>query len=140
MIHRVAFPINQILFEFTENEQVDTDHLLRILKAYRELGFGTAIDDFDAGYSGLSLLSEFLPDLIKLDMQLLRDIHLSPTKRVIVGNTLRMAHELGLKVVCEGVETQEEFTCLRSLGATHMQGYFIARPEIETLPSFNLAS
>jgi EAL domain-containing protein (putative c-di-GMP-specific phosphodiesterase class I) len=72
---RFSFPLNRIIFEVTEQEQVlDIGHLTSILRAYRKQGFMTAIDDFGAGYAGLNLLADFQPDMIKLDMQLIRNI------------------------------------------------------------------
>ena len=131
---RVGFPIERIMFEFTEVERVDTAHLLNILHAYRSLGFKTAIDDFGAGYAGLDLLAKFQPDVVKLDMELIRNIDQSPVKRTILRNCLKMMDELAIDAVCEGVETQGEFEVLRDLGVNLMQGYLFARPKIKTLP------
>ncbi|WP_349236248.1 EAL domain-containing protein [Devosia sp. Root105] len=75
----VGFPTDRIIFEFTESERVDPDHLLGILKSYRDMGFQTAIDDFGAGHAGLNLLAKFQPDIVKLDMDLVRA--LIPTNR-----------------------------------------------------------
>jgi hypothetical protein len=70
---RARFPLSSIMFEVTEAEEVrDTDHLSRIIASYKEMGFTVAIDDFGAGFAGLSLLSDFRPDLVKLDMKLVR--------------------------------------------------------------------
>lgn len=99
---RTGFPINGIIFEFTENEAIETDHLLNILRSYRAMGFRTAIDDFGAGYAGLGLLTKFQPDIVKLDMDLIRDIDLEPIKRVVVGRTLEMLADLSIQPVCEG--------------------------------------
>ena len=79
---RAGFPHQNLMFEFTENERMeDPAHVQRIVEAYRKLGFWTALDDFGAGYAGLGLLSRLQPDLIKIDMELLRDIHLSRASR-----------------------------------------------------------
>ncbi len=72
---RCNLALDKIIFEVTEQEQVlDIDHLVGILRAYRQQGFRTAIDDFGAGYAGLNLLADFQPDLLKLDMQLIRSV------------------------------------------------------------------
>lgn len=65
---KTGFPLDRIIFEFTENEQLDTKHVLNILRTYRNMGFKTAIDDFGAGHAGLALLAHFQPDIVKLDM------------------------------------------------------------------------
>lgn len=130
---RTGFPVNRIIFEFTESEAMDADHILNILRAYRAMGFRTAIDDFGAGYAGLGLLALFQPDIVKLDMALIRDIDTDPVKRTIVRNTLNMLRDLGVEPVCEGVETPAEHDVLRDLGVTLMQGYLLAKPAVEAL-------
>ena len=72
------FPVERLIFEFTENEEMtDTDHVKNIVETYRQMGFGTAIDDFGAGHAGLGLLAKFQTDYIKLDMELVRGIDAS---------------------------------------------------------------
>lgn len=132
-----GFPLNRIIFEFTENETIDTVHLLNILRSYREMGFKTAIDDFGSGYAGLGLLARFQPDIVKLDMHLMRDIDKDAVKRTVVRNTLAMLSDLGIDAVCEGVETIAEFTVLRDMGVTLMQGYLFAWPALSSLAVVN---
>lgn len=131
---RTGFPPEGIIFEFTETEALDTDHLLSILKAYRQIGFKTAIDDFGAGYAGLSLLARFQPDIVKLDMELIRGLDTDPVRRRIVGGLLTLMSDLGIETVCEGVETVGELKALEDLGARLIQGYVLARPAFEALP------
>jgi EAL domain-containing protein (putative c-di-GMP-specific phosphodiesterase class I) len=130
---RCKFPLDRIIFEFTENEQLDTAHVLNILRTYRDIGFKTAIDDFGAGHAGLALLTKFQPDIVKLDMELIRGIDRDFVKRTIVKNTIRMLHDLGIRPLCEGVETSEELCVLRDLGVELMQGYLLAKPAFEAL-------
>ncbi|MEH6696898.1 MAG: EAL domain-containing protein [Hyphomonas sp.] len=134
---RTGFPVQQIMFEFTEVERMDSDHILHILRTYRSMGFKTAIDDFGAGYAGLGLLSEFQPDFVKLDMELIRNVDRSTVKQVIVRNTLNMLHDLGITPICEGVETIGEFETLRDLGVDLMQGYLLAKPSLGALPAIS---
>ncbi len=129
----IGFPINQIILEFTEHESFDAPQLLNILAAYRNLGFKTAIDDFGSGHSGLSLLSRFQPDIVKLDMSLIRDIDIVPVKRAIIQHMVRLLDERGIVSLAEGVETEEEFSTLRELGVCLIQGFLIARPNFEAL-------
>jgi EAL domain-containing protein (putative c-di-GMP-specific phosphodiesterase class I) len=130
---RANFPLQNILFEFTETERVDTAHLLGILNAYRAIGFKTAIDDFGSGYSGLRLLAQFQPDFVKIDMDLVRDVDTDRAKRAIVANVLRKLHDLEIAAICEGVETVDEYRCLRNLGVRLMQGYLFAKPAFAAL-------
>lgn len=129
------FARERIVFEFTENEKmVDTAHVLRIIAEYRRLGFTTALDDFGAGYAGLGLLADFQPDMIKIDMHLLRDIHRSPARQAIVGAIMDMARRLDITVLAEGIETAEEMVVLRAAGISLMQGYLFAKPALDALP------
>ncbi len=130
---KTGFPLDRIIFEFTENEQVDTKHVLNILRTYRDMGFKTAIDDFGAGHAGLALLAHFQPDIVKLDMDMIRGIDVDPVRRTIVKHTLRMLEELAVVPLCEGVETAEELKVLRDLGVALIQGYVLAKPSFEAL-------
>lgn len=130
---RTGFPLDRIIFEFTEDEKLDTTHLLNILRTYRDMGFKTAIDDFGAGYAGLGLLSKFQPDIVKLDMELIRDIDQDLTKRKIVKSLLGLMSDLNILTICEGVETQDELSALKDLGAKLIQGYALAPPAFERL-------
>lgn len=126
--------MDRILFEFTESERIDAAHLLDILTTYRELGFKTAIDDFGAGYASLDLLAQYQPDVVKLDMELIRGIDHLPVKRAIVRHVAELLDELGSRVVREGVETAEECAALQDLGIDLIQGYLLAKPVVEALP------
>ncbi|MFW7414818.1 EAL domain-containing protein [Demequina sp. SO4-18] len=133
---RTGFPIERIVFEVTESEDMaDKGHLTKILRDYRDRGFITAIDDFGAGYAGLSLLVDFQPDVIKLDMGLLRGIDSDPVRQVVVKGAIDICRNLQIDVVAEGIETYEEYQWFRSQGVRYMQGYLFAKPELEALPS-----
>ncbi|MBP2216453.1 EAL domain-containing protein [Arthrobacter sp. CAN_C5] len=132
---RYSFPTSAIMFEFTENEEVsDTGHLTNIITEYRRHGFTTAIDDFGAGHAGLGLLVEFQPDLIKIDMLLIRGIDASPARQIVVASVVDMAHKLGITVLAEGIETEGEYLALKAVGISLFQGYWFARPAFEELP------
>ena len=132
---RNNFPTSAIMFEFTENEEVsDTTHLQNIITEYRKHGFTTAIDDFGAGHAGLGLLVDFQPDLIKIDMRLLRDIDTSPARQAVVAGIVGIARELDITVLAEGIETEAEFLVLKAAGIRLFQGYWFAKPAFEELP------
>lgn len=132
------FPTQRVIFEITENERVvDKEHLKRIVKEYRRHGFKTSIDDFGAGYSGLNLLAEFQPDIIKIDMELVRDIDSNPVRHAILQGILGVCKALSIEVIAEGVETVAEFQTLRALGIHYFQGYLFAKPAFERLPDIH---
>ncbi len=128
---RIGFAHQRIMFEFTENERMtDVAHVQRIITDYRQRGFLTALDDFGAGYAGLGLLARFQPDLIKLDMELIRGIAESPARRAIVSGVIAIARALGVAVIAEGIETPDELAALREAGITLFQGYLFDRPTV----------
>lgn len=132
---RCDFPVSRLMFEVTEGEQLaEPAHLARIFEEYQRQGFTTAIDDFGAGYSGLNLLARFQPHVIKLDMELTRNIQDSRVQQAIVGGVLHIARQLGITIIAEGIETQAECDHLRNMGVRYMQGYLFARPQVEKLP------
>lgn len=131
-----GFPVEKIVFEVTEVERIeDTQHLINIIDCYRSLGFRTAIDDFGAGYAGLNLLTEYQPDYIKLDRQLIDNIDQQLAKQAIVRGIIQVCEELGVGILAEGIETKNEYVWLNEMGINFFQGYYFARPKIETLPA-----
>lgn len=131
---QVGFPTERIMFEFTEDERVrDAAHVGRIIAEYRRLGFITALDDFGAGYAGLKLLAEFQPDLLKIDMALLRRIDVSQARQAIVAGIAAIARALDIAVIAEGVETEKELAVLRATGIRLFQGYLFAPPSFRAL-------
>jgi EAL domain-containing protein (putative c-di-GMP-specific phosphodiesterase class I) len=129
------FPLDRLIFETVESEQLgDNKHLTNILREYREFGFKTAIDDFGAGHSGLTLLADFQPDLIKLDMALVRNVHLDRARQVIVRGVVTMCKDLNVTVIAEGIEHTGERDFLADCGIYLMQGYWFAKPAFQALP------
>ena len=119
----------RIVFEITESEEIkDEKQLKRILDFYRERGFKVALDDLGAGYSSLNLLASLRPDFVKLDVGLVRDVDSDPYRAAIAAKLLELAKDLGITVVAEGVETEEQWRWLVTHGADFVQGFFFARP------------
>jgi len=132
---RAQFPVHHLMFEVTENEPSrDVGHLQAIFNEYKRHGMITAIDDFGAGHSGLNMLADFRPDVLKIDMALTRSIHTDEVRTKIVGAIVGLCRSLHISVIAEGIETIEEAAALRALGVHLFQGYLFARPLIERLP------
>ena len=135
---RNGFPLHQIVFEVTEDERSrDAAHLMAIFTEYKRHGMLTAIDDFGAGHSGLNLLAQFQPDIVKIDMALTRNIHTDRVRRIITHSIAQMCAQLGITVIAEGIESLDEALCLRELGIHLLQGYYFARPALEALPQIS---
>ncbi|MCP3144734.1 EAL domain-containing protein [Pyxidicoccus xibeiensis] len=129
-ISEAGIPPQAVVFEVIESDQAaDPKHLKGIINYYRQAGFRVALDDLGAGYSSLNLIHQLRPDIVKLDMELVRDVHLDPYKAAIVGKMLEIARQLGIQTVAEGIETPEELRWVRTHGVDFVQGYLIARPQ-----------
>lgn len=121
--------VGNVIFEVTEGERVeDGPWFSEILQEYKRQGFLTAIDDFGAGYAGLRLLSDFQPDLIKLDMDLVRGVDTHPPRQAIARSMIRLAQDLRIDLVVEGVETAGERDFFLHHGVRLFQGYLFSKP------------
>lgn len=122
---------DQLLLEITEGEIiVDLEGFAQTIDELRRSGLRFAIDDFGAGYAGLNLLADFQPDVVKLDMQLVRNIPSLGPRQAIVRGIARTCLDLGIDIIAEGVETEDEFFWFLDEGITLFQGYLIARPSL----------
>ncbi len=125
----VGADFSQLLFEVTESEAFPDLNLLgRILERYRAEGAQVALDDLGAGHTSLTFLAQLRPDVVKLDRALIRDLHGSDPRVPLILALIQYAHDLGIRVVAEGVETASELTLVRQLGADYAQGYYLGRP------------
>ncbi|WP_404383262.1 EAL domain-containing protein [Caenispirillum salinarum] len=128
IIESLRYPPENIVFEVGEGDSVESmDHLKEILTVYRSAGFKVALDDLGAGYASLNALHELRPDYVKMDMALVRGVDHDPVKAPILAGLLRMAREIGIATVCEGVETHAEADWLRAHGADYLQGFLYGR-------------
>lgn len=127
-------PLENVILEVTEGEAVnDAVGFAERMNAYRADGVRFAIDDFGAGYSGLNLLAEFQPDLVKLDMCLVRGIEGRGPRQAIVRAVIQVCDDLGIDLIAEGVETQAEFKWFERAGVRLFQGFYFGRPAFEAL-------
>lgn len=132
-----GLPLSRLILEITEMEHLnDPDQLRSILHRYRPQRLRTAIDDFGAGFSGLAMLADFQPDILKIDIALTREIHLRPASRAIVRGVTQICRDLDIHVVAEGIEEEHQVDVLRDLGIIYMQGNYFAEPGFEALPTW----
>jgi EAL domain-containing protein (putative c-di-GMP-specific phosphodiesterase class I) len=129
----VSSPLTQIakrvVLEVTERAAIEeVDGVERRVGRLREHGFRIAVDDLGAGYAGLSSFALLEPEIVKLDVSLLRDIDQSPVKQKLVQSMTALCKDMGFLVVAEGIETVAERDCVVSLGCDLLQGYLFARP------------
>jgi diguanylate cyclase (GGDEF)-like protein len=120
----------RVVIEVTEQHKTRGYRLLaEALAHYRSMGFTVALDDLGAGYSGLRLWTEVLPDYIKIDKHFINNIHNDRIKSSFVTSLYRMASASNCQVIAEGVERADELKVLQKIGISFMQGYYFARPE-----------
>jgi EAL domain-containing protein (putative c-di-GMP-specific phosphodiesterase class I)/CheY-like chemotaxis protein len=122
----------RVILEITERASLESSpRLTQRVAQLRELGFRLAVDDIGAGYSGLSSFTELTPEVVKIDMSIVRDVHRSALKQRTVHALCQLCHEVGTLVVAEGVETHDEREVLVQLGCDLLQGYLMGRPSRE---------
>ena len=125
---RAMAPTQPIVLELHEAAISNPRKIVEFRDALLELDIGLAFDDFGAGQSRLQELAEVAPDYLKFDMSLIRDIHHSTQRQQIVAGLVRMALDLNIQPLAEGVENEEESDICRQIGFTHAQGYYYGRP------------
>lgn len=124
-----SLPSQALELELTESTLLETEHQTKeTLRALQRLGIGLAIDDFGTGYSSLSYLKRLPITALKIDQSFVRDLGTDPDDRILAATIVNLGHSLGLKVVAEGVETEEQRRILLEQGCDLAQGYYFGRP------------
>ncbi|MBI4511955.1 MAG: EAL domain-containing protein [Deltaproteobacteria bacterium] len=120
---------SRVVLEVTERASLDDVRDLRSrIARLRKLGYRIAVDDLGAGYAGLSAFAQIEPDIVKLDMSLVRDVHREPTKRKVLQSMVSLCRDMSIVVIAEGVETPSERDAILDLGCELLQGYLFAKP------------
>ena len=123
---------DRVVLEITERSRLQAiDSWEKTLESITALGFMVAVDDLGAGYSSLSVLADLQPKYIKMDMSIIRNIHLEPRKKRLVEMLCKFAEATDAMIVAEGVEMEEEMVALIACGAHLLQGYFFAKPQTD---------
>jgi EAL domain-containing protein (putative c-di-GMP-specific phosphodiesterase class I) len=123
------FPANHLELEITESALVgNTELTIECLKQWKRLGVQIAVDDFGTGYSSLNYLSRLPVDRLKLDQSLIQRMTLDAKSKTVMRSTILLGADLGIDVMAEGVETEEQFQMLEDLGCPRVQGYLLGRP------------
>lgn len=121
--------LHRVMLEITEHAVVEHyDELVQKIRPYRDRGLKVAVDDAGAGYSSFRHILHLMPDRIKLDMSLTRNIDGDTSRRALAAAFARFSEETGSAIVAEGVETAAEMHTLQALGVTRIQGFYIGRP------------
>lgn len=128
-LEETAVEGNWIEVEITETSILDNERLVELsIDRLKKLGLNVSIDDFGTGYSSLAYLSHFKVDVLKIDRSFMRDIITNQSNATIVKSIIHLAHGLGMKVVAEGVETNEQIDFLREHDCDELQGYAFSKP------------
>ncbi|MDV7339097.1 EAL domain-containing protein [Terasakiella sp. A23] len=130
IIREIGIDPSQIVFEIVETERIDEpDHMKSILSTYQSHGFKAALDDLGSGHSTLNMLGALKPDYVKLDMEMIRNVHKDRFKSELVRKIVELSHNFGIEVIAEGIETKEEAAWLVSQDVDYMQGFYFAKPQ-----------
>ena len=120
---------DRVVFEITERQSItNVVEAQALIRSLRQLGYRVAIDDLGAGYAGMSSFAALDPELVKIDMSLVRDIDRNVTAQKVVEALVVLSHNLSAEVIAEGIETEAERDMLVSLGCDLLQGYLFAKP------------
>lgn len=126
----------QIVVEVTEDEAISRiEEFETVIRQLKSAGISLAIDDFGAGSAGLLLLARFQPDIVKIDRNIIADVHKSGPKQAIIQAIIKCCASLEISVIAEGVEKAEEWMWLESAGIFNFQGFLFARPAINSIPA-----
>jgi len=129
LLSSYSFSPQSLIMEITETSIIaDPERALGILNRINKLGVRLSIDDFGTGYSSLAYLKKLPVSELKIDKSFVTEMNVNPSDHTIVNATIQLGHNLNLKVVAEGVESQDIFNQLKAMGCDYQQGYFISRP------------
>src|SRR5690606_23108741 len=128
VLDETEFDPTCLVLEITESMAMDVEHALKVLDDLKEIGVGISIDDFGTGYSSLNSLKQFPIDYLKIDRSFVNDIMKDDNDKDIVRAIITLAHNLNLRVIAEGVETEEQLAFLQKNKCDYIQGYLFSKP------------
>lgn len=132
ILEKLSIKKDSICFEITEHHSFeDTEFLKHIISTYKMNNYNIAIDDFGTGISGLHLFYISETNFIKIDRFFIQDIHKDSKKKLFCSSIVEMAHIMGVKVIAEGVETQNEYYTCKEIKIDYVQGYLISKPQLD---------
>lgn len=132
--NELNYDFSKVVFEVVESSKVDNiAHLKNIFNFYTTTGFRVALDDVGSGYSSLNMLADLKPGIIKIDMELVRDVSNNPTKKAIINSLVYIAREINALTLAEGIETREELETIKMIGVDMGQGYLFGKPSPEPI-------
>jgi len=128
---RYAQHFKRVVIEVTEEESRNAENLSKKISYIRNNGIQIALDDFGSGYSNEMRVLSLLPDIIKIDMEMIQGIHNNVDKQNLVANLVQFCHNKGVKVVAEGIETSVDLVTVIEMGVDYAQGFYLGRPAFE---------
>ncbi len=129
LVHNYRINPDQLLLEFSEVDLMnDTERQFELMDAFREAGFKVAVDNFGIGHVSLNMLKNVHADYVKFDKAFIAGSDSDERSRMVLEASIKLCQNLGLSVVAEGVETEQQFEYLKSLGCELFQGYYLSHP------------
>ncbi len=121
-----------VCYEISEKHKFNSyTNMRKMITVYKQQGFKVALDDFGVGFSGFELMYHSEPDYVKIDRHYISEINSTYKKKVYLTEMIRLAHSSGCLVIAEGVETRDEFLTSKNPGCDFIQGYFVAKPDVD---------
>lgn len=137
-VYQLEFNPSNVVFEVVESQKVtDIKHLSNILEYYKANGFRVALDDVGTGYASLEMLVNLRPNFVKIDREIVRDIHQDTLKQSIVKALVQICKENDILLLAEGIEKVEEFSYLKDV-VDYFQGFYFAKPNPEPIRRLTL--
>lgn len=129
IVNRYQIDRSLLEFELTETAYFkNSDEAAKVMERLKEEGFTTSVDDFGSGYSVMNMLINIPASVVKIDGSFMWDSMKSERGKAFLKKIIDLIHELGYKVLCEGIENEEQFQCIRNMGCDEGQGFYFARP------------
>ena len=129
LVHNYKINPDQLLLEFSEVDLMnDTERQFELIDSFREAGFKVAIDNFGLGNVSLNMLKDVHAEYVKFDRRFIAGSETDPRSRMVLESSMKLCQDLGLIVVAEGIETEQQFGYLKNLGCQRFQGYFLSHP------------
>ncbi len=131
LLHRHGLAPSEVVWELTERHAIENyDAFRTIMRDYLAMGYQVALDDLGTGYSSIQTITHVRPSYLKVDISLVKDIHLNLLKQELVSSLLILSRNINAHLVAEGIETEEELRAIRALGVTLGQGHLLSPPAL----------
>ncbi len=139
IVEKYGIDPSDLVFEVVETEKIDdVEHLKRVLETYKRQGMKVALDDVGSGFATIEMLQLLQPDIVKIDRSYVQNCDYDEQNQAFLEKVRHISHNLGIKVLAEGIERKEELLYCRDIGIDYVQGFYIGKPSLHAaIPDLN---